>query len=961
MKTLLCLLFCMPVFAWGQKILELSGSVADNLTYKPITGCVVELLQLDSTVLLTKKAGGWYQEGDMIEHYAKFWLTIPKEGTYLVRFTKEGYETTYIEFEAINFAKREIEKKIPTVYMQRIRMLKVEEVKVTATKVKFYHKGDTIVYNASAFQLSEGSMLDALISQLPGVEIKSGGQIHVDGKLVENLLLNGEYFFKGNNKVMLENLPNYMVQNISVYEKDGQMSEFLGRDVGDGSLVMDVRLKRKYAAGWLFNVGSGYGTADRYAGNIFATRFTDRSRFTFYGNTNNTNDERKPGQQTEWTPENMSDGLLTTRMAGIDYYVKVQAKNVKINGDIQYKDTDQDLQNVTNRTNFLPQGDTYDRREGVLRNKNMLVSTSHKFNLKRENLDLNIRPSVSYRTYNSNSNNQSGTFLEDYNNFDDAQLDSIFTPELGTSLREVAINRSLIKEKLSGYDLNGEITASSTIKIKKTPDALNLSGFATFEKSGEDKFIQNQIDYYSEEDVTTDFLNQYYNNNPGEGYNYGLKTRYMYGVTNTLNLSAYYEYGQRYSLRERSIYSLDQVDGWGVGTSNAIGMLPSVSAYERTLDFSNSYESRLYENRHKLGLSLRWSKYHKNSSWWTQVDIPTTIYDQKLKYKQGDVDTLINRQTALVELTSTFLQWRTLDRKHTILFTYNINSQAPDLTYMVNVSDSTDPLNVTIGNSNLQNTYTHIYRLSYTNRDKEKQRTISARVHYNFIKDALAMGYTYDKLTGVRTIQPANVDGNNKLGFEFSIDTPLDKLKRITLRSSTFANYSNSVDLIGVRGALESNRSIVNLNEIREEFRLNYKINESTIGMKSTASWVNATSARVDFNEINVVDFNYGFVADVKLPWQLRLASDILMYSRRGYVDSSMNTNDLVWNARISRSVLKGKLLLMIDGFDILGQLSNVNKVINAQGLTETYTNVIPSYVMLRVNYKFDLQPKKRG
>lgn len=60
--------------------------------------------------------------------------------------------------------------------------------------MKFYTRKDTLVFNADAFQLAEGSMLDALIRQLPGVELKDDGRIYVNGKYVESLLLNGEDF-----------------------------------------------------------------------------------------------------------------------------------------------------------------------------------------------------------------------------------------------------------------------------------------------------------------------------------------------------------------------------------------------------------------------------------------------------------------------------------------------------------------------------------------------------------------------------------------------------------------------------------------------------------------------------------------------------------------------------------------------------------------------------------------------
>ena len=134
----------------------------------------------------------------------------------------------------------------------------MKEVTVTASKVMFYHRGDTVVYNADAFQLAEGSMLDALVRQLPGVELEAGGVIKVNGKQIKALLLNGKDFFRGDNRVMLENLPAYTVKQIEVYDKYGEKSEFLGQKLeGDKEYVMDVKLKKEYSIGWLVNAETG--------------------------------------------------------------------------------------------------------------------------------------------------------------------------------------------------------------------------------------------------------------------------------------------------------------------------------------------------------------------------------------------------------------------------------------------------------------------------------------------------------------------------------------------------------------------------------------------------------------------------------------------------------------------------------------------------------------------------------
>ena len=98
----------------------------------------------------------------------------------------------------------------------------------------------------------------------------------------------------------------------------------------------------------------------------------------------------------------------------------------------------------------------------------------------------------------------------------------------------------------------------------------------------------------------------------------------------------------------------------------------------------------------------------------------------------------------------------------------------------------------------------------------------------------------------------------------------------------------------------------------------------------------------------------------MELPWSLQLSTDLTMYSRRGYSEPSMNTNELVWNARLAKRLMKGNLIVMFDGFDLLGNLSNVRRSINAQGRTETYTNVMPRYGLLHVVYRFNKNPKKQ-
>lgn len=112
-------------------------------------------------------------------------------------------------------------------------------------KVKFYVNGDTLVYNADAFELAEGSMFDALIQQSPGVELKSGGDIVVNGRHVDALLLNSKDFFNKDRRLMLDDLLSYMVKKVKAYVRSNEQLHMAGlSDDGNKEFVMNVQLKK---------------------------------------------------------------------------------------------------------------------------------------------------------------------------------------------------------------------------------------------------------------------------------------------------------------------------------------------------------------------------------------------------------------------------------------------------------------------------------------------------------------------------------------------------------------------------------------------------------------------------------------------------------------------------------------------------------------------------------------------
>lgn len=56
-------------------------------------------------------------------------------------------------------------------------------------------KGDTVVFNANAYHVGEGAVLEDLIKRIPGAEVNASGDITINGKSVDKILVEGKEFF----------------------------------------------------------------------------------------------------------------------------------------------------------------------------------------------------------------------------------------------------------------------------------------------------------------------------------------------------------------------------------------------------------------------------------------------------------------------------------------------------------------------------------------------------------------------------------------------------------------------------------------------------------------------------------------------------------------------------------------------------------------------------------------------
>lgn len=912
--------------------LWLKGKVYDYVTHLELPHSTVRLLTAEGQPIDSCEAISYMQYGNNppIEH-SDFAFQVPaRPASYVIKASYLGFQTTELPYIVDNIYKREQQRDLPPVYMKReSKMLK--EVVVTATKVQFYYKGDTLVFNADAFELAEGSMLDALVRQLPGVELKEGGRIYHNGKYVDALLLNGKDFFRGDHTIMLENLPTYTVKTIEIYDKWGEQSEFLGQQVADDKrYVMDVKLKKEYSIGTLGNVEAGGGTNDRWLARLFALRFSDHSRVAAYATANNLNGDRKPGESGSWDPQRMQDGgMLTQQQAGIDYNVENRNSVWKADGNVQVTHSDLDRQTQTNRQNFLPTGDTYDRMEQAQRDKNLTLNTSHHFNRNFGMWNLDVRPSFNYQKFD-NTNGYSSL----------------------TTRSESLLNKNLQSGITEGHQIDGNLRLNSTFKFHHSPDWAAVDASVSFSDRKEDVYNRQQVQYGAASGQSGETLNRYTRSHPNRSWRADAKGTYQINFTQLIRLQLIADYAHIDQHCESSVFDID--------TIHPLGQLPSSTEYQQALNRGLSYDSHFTEDVCSFSPRLFYNWYQeKRKKIWAQLGFPLTLSRQRLDYQRGTVDTTIVRRTIPVNVWDCFIQYTTINPEtgnaQKLHLQYIAQTKTPDLVNLVDMRDDADPLNIHLGNHNLHNAVSHQFSFSHAfGKQNSREAQNKYYLYYNIVQNALAMTSQYDSNTGIRTWQADNVNGNYDFGADYIFNTAIGKKRPLRLNISPNINYRHSVDLVN------SQRSIVNTLTLNNNLTLSYKIGNHSLSFKSTTLWQRYTSNREDFTTTHPLTLTNSLSALLKLPWKLEINTDLGLYTRTGYADNVLNTSDLVWNARLSRLFLKGKLLVMLDGFDLLGQLDNVTRIVNAQGRTETYTNVMPRYGLLHVVYRFNKNPKKK-
>ena len=949
-----------------ERTIALWGHVKNSVTRIGIKDAFITLMREDSTVIDTMHVFKQWSQGK--DDYAYRFNIPAREQQYIIRAEHPDYEITYVNYHVRHIA-RNTYFDAPWHYMKKRSRMTEEthqlgEVVVRATKVKLFYRGDTITFNADAFNLPEGSMLDALIRQMPGVELKDDGRILVQGEQVDELMLNGKDFFKGNNRVMLDNLPAYTVQKVQTYHRSTELNEYLERNYDKKRFVMDVQLKREYNQGWLANIEAAGGSPfskdidDRYLARFFAMRYTDNSRLALYGLTNNVNENRRPGGDGDWSPSNAPTGLQENRMAGADLLIEDRDKRwqEKANAAIGWQRTTNITQ--TNAEQFhIDAASTFSRQMNDARSRNVSVNATNEFQLKKPFFLF----SWSYLQYNDTENNnfsRSAQFNSDPAHFGETTtiLDSIFASSLSTDMQQILVNNNLQQSKSD--DNNLSLLTNNILNYKlASGDNMGVDLDVSYSRGRSHSTSVQQLRY-----LLTPTLNSVLNRHsstPSSETNFSIAPNYRITWLNGLWLNTEY----RFLFRERN-------------NTNDVFLAD-------TLDLQNAYDRthRRVENR----LAITPGYTYEQDGKYFQVYYQMHFYNvnEILKYRSAYVDTSIVQHcwTMSPEL---HLQWATDNWARSLELFYGIEFETPDLFRQVNILNNENPLVRRYGNPDLRGATNHRMQFGLNRNWREKR--ISHRIGggLRFFCHQVSQGQTYDQTTGITTYRPENVEGNWQTYFFDFYSMPLDKKHRLMLDNYIHGDYSRNVDINRSSSARllpegrKNGLTHVNNYYLENRLTLNYSIGNLTLGLPTYVEYRHTDNKEGTITPINAFNYQYGLTANYNVkrdaeshtPHWLQgfgIATDIKMYSRRGYGDESMNTNDLVWNSSISRSFpnpfgkkAAGTLVARLEGFDILHQLSSTYLFINGQGRTETIRNTLPRYVMLHLTYNWQKVPKKR-
>ena len=929
-------------------------SVLSVHAQRMVSGKVIEQETQDAVIQATTSilSGEKVVANGVTNMDGAFRVKVPADGTYTLKITYVGFKTYTKKFtikDGQDFRAGTISLAPDAI------MLKGATVTARASKVTL--KADTFVYNATAFRTPEGSVVEELVKRLPGAEVSDDGTIKMNGQEVKKILVDGKEFMVGDTKTALKNLPTNIIDRIKAYNQKSDLARVSGIDDGQEETVLDFGIKPGMNRGVMVNADLAAGTKDRYAGRVFGGVMQNDLKVFMMTNANNTNDMGFPGGGGGGRWGGGRQGLTATKMTGVNVNYEKKDK-LKLDGHVRWNHSDGDaFSKRTSETMFSATSSQF----GNNRTQNFTRSNNWSAQMRLEWMpdsmtNILFRPSFRYNSNDGNNNSDEATFTA--NPYDVAGINSPLDQKdkLLNILKNDRTQRSVSYS--DSKNLNGMLQLNRKLNNmgRNITMQLNAGWSDGLSKSASTSLVQ----YYELGITNGDETINRYAITPTKNWNYSARLTYSEPILPRTYLQFSYQYEYRYQKSDRGTYDFSNF---------AINPLIWDGGYRSWTDYLAQYGSPVSLEPYKDANQSRFSEY-QNYIHTAEVmlrivrnaytfNVGVQMVPQKSHFTQDYMGHHTDTTRTVTNFSPTMdFRWKR-SMTSQLRFTYRANTGQPSMSDLLDFMDNSDPLNKTKGNPGLKPSFTQNFNLFYNDYIQKHQRAVMTFVNFSTTANAIANKVTLLE-DGSRLSMPQNINGNWNANVGFMFNTAIDSAGYFNVNTFTNLGYRHNVGF--VNDGNSDAKAVTKTITMMERLAASYRNDWFEIELNGSVNYNRNRSELQTNNNLDTWQFSYGGMIGVTAPWGTSLTTNMNMQSRRGYYDASMNTNELIWNAQLSQSFLKGRpLTLSLQLYDILHQQSTISSTVSAMMRSDTEYNAITSYAMLHVIYRLNLFGGKAG
>ena len=991
MKRIFTLLtfVAMSVTAMYAQNLSVKGTVYDFDSADPMPSANVSIIQIagtDSTFI-----GGAATEDD-----GSFVVGNLKAGNYVARVSFTGYDDAYKNFSLRSGSGVTDLGKIT---LRGGQML--DEVAVSAVVAKVQMINDTVMFNSAAFKLPEGASVEDLIRKLPGVQIGSDGNITVNGKTVSRILVNGKEFFNDDKTMALTQLTAEMIEKVKAYDKQSDLARQTGIDDGEEETVLDLQVKK----GWFGNLSlgggaplekEGFDVAALYQVNASLNRFDEDKQFTVTGSASQSSGgmggfggmRMGGGVGMGMGGFGMGGGFGGMSMGGgggvsksysggfnfaMNLGKEVSSDNYQyeVGGSVNWSHSDNQSSSKTNNWNAYNTQETWSRNVSANGSGSNSLSGNMRIEWNKDNYtSLLFTPQFSYSKSDNWSESQQAQFrsnpwkimsdpldttsIYDRSNYPYADFDidpNSLDPvaDFVDSLHDY-YNKAIWNTQMSANKSGSESkSASGNIQFVRRfgNRGRNVSVRGNYNLSHSESLQQQRNDqtyYYTP--VPTQNLIRRYNDNPSDRNSYNIQATYSEPISTGTYLQVSYQYAYSEQNSDRATYNVPDVnygldDYWEYVKNEA-----DKDSLQSTNTFYYNYDQTI---------QLQFRKNATDQSYNFTVGLSILPQHSKMNYTgMGLKDTILER--TVFNWTPTVQFRYRVSRQEQVNIRYNGRSSQPSMQQLLPIRDDSNPLRISSGNPGLKPTFNNQLSVGY---QKYNPVTMGSFNINTSISNTMRQIQNKSILleNGGNESMPVNMDGfwanwNASASLTYNYTFPDD---RYSITSSTSGNFSHQE---GWAAELNNDAKLrtTKTTGANENLSAEYRDDYLTVSLDGSLRYNHSVNDIDPKRNMDTYDYSYGTSIMAFIPWRnMRLGSDLNMNSRRGY-DGDMNRDELIWNASLSFSFLKGnKASLSLAAYDILHQRSTVSRSMSATSRTDTESKNITSYFMATLTYRLSL------